>query len=357
MDKEYDGVGVEPHINTLLKTSLFSMIAVMIIVSIAVPIISHVGENTLTENNEGIRYSDIADELNEYATQYPEKQIILTIDTRYEEENPSKRVIYLESYDNITHETQHIKTYLTYDQLPTMSSGTPLVVYISKDVTDTTNGTTWSGGLHSVSPSMFGAIFGEEVSPHEILLSEYNIARFIDDVNTAPSNHTQISFKNDQLWMPFKHLFIPNPDGEMIATMEIEGVKCESTDQICALKNITALGVQSDEVHTASIYFATEGKAYNLVTDRTNPSHETCTVATTTPSITTEEDEHGNYIIEEYGHTEEQAYDLCFAPYSTYYTVNIIDGSAIKTIISLIPLLMIVGIVLLVVRNMRVSDR
>ena len=55
MDKEYDGVGVEPHINTLLRTSLFSMIAVIILICFAVKTILSDGWYRLTpefvENN------------------------------------------------------------------------------------------------------------------------------------------------------------------------------------------------------------------------------------------------------------------------------------------------------------------
>ena len=125
----------------------------------------------------------------------------------------------------------------------------------------------------------------------------------------------------------------------------------------------TAPHVTSQEQYTITVSVtATYPDGYTItqnavITATINPASQSVVITNGTSSIETEPTEQGGYHVEDVSFNGETC-EYLIAPQYTEVTVeNELDGSLIKTLIGILPILMIIGIVVYIARRMTTSSR
>lgn len=283
--------------NGIVRIVIFALVGMIMVTTVAIPILATVGERTSTEYNEGIRMSCPQEHLSE---------IFNTADVN-------------NLYINLSSQSMRITYYIGDDfYMETLLASDDLVEGIAYIIVD---------------PIVY------EYNSDAIIYGVYDgtsISRYTVDMDQQPPN----SFPcYDIAYNPSPEpvlkdwwIFIQDPDGDYVLTDD--GVHSSDSD-VMSFTPSDDLCIWTD---------GTEGYEYVW-------NNDTCTKTTGTADITSE-----NGIVDTVTFDGRESQYL-IGPYSYQVTENILDGTPIGTMIGMIPLLMVVGIVLFIANRSKLSDR
>ena len=302
MEQEDDFGNMGSGPSGAVKTIIFIMVAVLIITTVAIPILASVGEVTTTHKNDGVRVSDVFEKYADFmaeGVEYHGELLLKPTEVRLcnDANDPdSGRMTILNTSDI----DQNYPVIFIWNYWTTAS------VYSMDYYTFDENGWTRYDAGSSYSVTQLGTNVGESIF-------------------TAERGHMFIQDPNGKY-------ILTNGTVEYDATAEnpdLVGMTISQTAQLWCigtsayLKSWASTNYGPAQVGTADLV-ASENDGIMTVSKMSFNGTDT------------------TYLIGPLGYTT---------------TENIIDGSIIGTLLGIIPLLMIVGVVIYVVGRMNVSDR
>ena len=293
MEEENNGGALNTNMNGLLKIAIFSMVAVIIVATVAVPILSSVGTTTKMEYNEGVRVTDLFEKYADILSPDDDSRLIgcgeeyvyLTYDT-------DKRLNIIAKSD--INEDYPVYVYWQHIEEPFYSDGWGYVTY---------------------SPSL------ETYSQH---VTDGQAWRTYEGVNFGMS-------------LLGGHLFVQDPKGDYVLTHgSIRYTEGKTSGVTLTDQNLLWIENGTATMRTWNgSYFGTLSSGDAVYNQTESDGIYTLTGMTfnTVPA------------------------DWLIGPKGVSTTENYIDGTQIGTLISIIPILIIAGIIVAIIKGKGMSDR
>ena len=293
MEDDEKGGALNTNMNGLLKIAIFSMVAVIIVATVAVPILANVGTTTKTEYNEGVRVTDLFEKYADILSPDDDSRMIVC----------GEEYVYL-TYDTDKHlniiakndinEDYPVYAYWQHIEEPFYSDGWGYVTYspsletYSHHTTDGQAWHTWEGVGHGM--SLFGGHLFVQDPKGDYVLAHGSV-KYTDGKTSGITLTAQ-----NLLWIENGTATMRTWNGSYFGTL-VNG-------------NAVYTQTESDGIYTLT------GMSFNSVP--------------------------ANWIICQRGVTT---------------TENYIDGTQIGTLISIIPILIIAGIIVAIIKGKGMSDR
>lgn len=293
MEEDDKGGALNTNMNGLLKIAIFSMVAVIIVSTVAVPILSSVGTTTTTVYNEGVRVTDVFEKYGDLLS----------------DDDDSKAILYGEEYIQLVYDTDK-----------------KINITAKSDIDEN-----YPVSLHwqHIEEPFYSDGWG--YTTYQSSTEKYTTH------TTGGQAWTSHDWSNIEISLLGGHYFVQDPKGDYVLTHGSVKYKEGNTH-----------GITMDAEH---LLWIDNGNA----TMRTwNGSYFGTLSSGNAVYDQTESD--GVYTLTGMTFSTVPA-DWLIGPKGVSTTENYIDGTQIGTLISIIPILIIAGIIVAIIKGKSMSDR